>query len=140
MVQRGMHSVGGGRHDIAVVELSHHKCSSPEKGCLWLSCRCCSCFSMSSMRMKNRCFSPAALGLIPADGDVWKTRRRVVVPSLHRLYIANMIGMFGDCAMHGVATLQQAQQVCFLRLSSAAASLVSSCGEPLHACVVLMDV
>ena len=50
-------------------------------------------------------------GLIPADGDVWKTRRRVVVPSLHRRYIANMIGMFGDCAMHGVATLQQAQQV-----------------------------
>ncbi|EIE27810.1 cytochrome P450 [Coccomyxa subellipsoidea C-169] len=31
-------------------------------------------------------------GLIPADGEVWKARRRVVVPSLHRKYIANMAG------------------------------------------------
>ena len=69
-------------------------------------------------------------GLIPADGDVWKKRRRVVVPSLHRRYIANMIGMFGDCAMHGVATLQQAQQVrtcpC---LRSAVHDPARSCGD-----------
>ena len=38
-------------------------------------------------------------------------RRRVVVPSLHRRYIANMVGMFGDCALHGAAALQRAHQV-----------------------------
>ncbi|KIY93093.1 hypothetical protein MNEG_14871 [Monoraphidium neglectum] len=40
-------------------------------------------------------------GLIPADGEVWKTRRRAVVPALHKKYVASMVGMFGDCALHG---------------------------------------
>ncbi|GBF96486.1 cytochrome P450 [Raphidocelis subcapitata] len=44
-------------------------------------------------------------GLIPADGEVWKTRRRAVVPALHRKYVASMVGMFGDCALHGAARL-----------------------------------
>lgn len=44
-------------------------------------------------------------GLIPADGEVWKARRRAIVPALHRKYIASMLGMFGDCALHGVAAL-----------------------------------
>jgi beta-ring hydroxylase len=42
---------------------------------------------------------------------VWKARRRVVVPSLHRKYIASMTGMFGDCAVQAAATLQHAHQV-----------------------------
>jgi beta-ring hydroxylase len=42
-------------------------------------------------------------GLIPADGEVWKTRRRAVVPALHRKYVTSMVGMFGDCALHGAA-------------------------------------
>ena len=50
-------------------------------------------------------------GLIPADGDVWKARRRAIVPSLHRKYIENMVRMFGDSALHGVSSLQQAHQV-----------------------------
>ncbi|EFJ40130.1 hypothetical protein VOLCADRAFT_100143 [Volvox carteri f. nagariensis] len=44
-------------------------------------------------------------GLIPADGEVWKARRRAVVPALHRKYVASMVGMFGDCTVHGTATL-----------------------------------
>ena len=50
-------------------------------------------------------------GLIPADGAVWQTRRRAIVPSLHRKYIENMVRMFGDSALHGVSSLQQAHQV-----------------------------
>jgi hypothetical protein len=46
-----------------------------------------------------------SVGAIPggcpaADGEIWKTRRRVIVPSLHRAYIAAMISMFGDCTLH----------------------------------------
>ncbi len=33
------------------------------------------------------------------------------MPSLHRKYIENMVGMFGDSALHGVSSLQQAHQV-----------------------------
>eukprot|EP00878_Enallax_costatus_P013378 GHUV01013988.1.p2 GENE.GHUV01013988.1~~GHUV01013988.1.p2 ORF type:complete len:105 (+),score=12.16 GHUV01013988.1:1825-2139(+) len=40
-------------------------------------------------------------GLIPADGEVWRTRRRALVPALHKKYIASMVNMFGDCALHG---------------------------------------
>lgn len=40
-------------------------------------------------------------GMIPADGEVWRTRRRVIVPALHRKYISSMVGMFGDSMLHG---------------------------------------
>ena len=33
------------------------------------------------------------------------------MPSLHRKYIENMVGMFADSALHGVSSLQQAHQV-----------------------------
>lgn len=39
---------------------------------------------------------------------MWKARRRVIVPALHRKYVASMVDMFGDCTLHGVAKLQQA--------------------------------
>lgn len=35
-------------------------------------------------------------GLIPADGEVWRVRRRVIVPALHLKYVAAMIGLFGE--------------------------------------------
>ncbi|XP_076940107.1 protein LUTEIN DEFICIENT 5, chloroplastic-like [Bidens hawaiensis] len=35
-------------------------------------------------------------GLIPADGEVWRVRRRVIVPALHLKYVARMIGLFGE--------------------------------------------
>jgi len=44
-------------------------------------------------------------GLIPADGEVWKVRRRAVVPALHKKYISAMVDMFADCALHGATML-----------------------------------
>ncbi|KAK7243292.1 hypothetical protein RIF29_38085 [Crotalaria pallida] len=35
-------------------------------------------------------------GLIPADGEIWRVRRRVIVPALHQKYVAAMIGLFGQ--------------------------------------------
>jgi beta-ring hydroxylase len=35
-------------------------------------------------------------GLIPADGEIWKVRRRTIVPALHQKFVAAMIGMFGQ--------------------------------------------
>ncbi|GFR50051.1 hypothetical protein Agub_g12102, partial [Astrephomene gubernaculifera] len=46
-------------------------------------------------------------GLIPADGEVWRARRRALAPALHRKYVASMVGMFGACTTHGTATLDQ---------------------------------
>lgn len=34
-------------------------------------------------------------GLIPADGEVWKVRRRAVVPALHKRYVASMVRGLG---------------------------------------------
>ena len=45
-------------------------------------------------------------GLIPADGEVWRERRRAVVPALHRRYIESMLGMFGSSALHGAELLE----------------------------------
>ncbi len=39
-----------------------------------------------------------------------------MVPSLHRKYIANMVDMFADSALHGVATLAAAQEARVLLL------------------------
>ncbi|CDP04239.1 unnamed protein product [Coffea canephora] len=35
-------------------------------------------------------------GLIPADGEVWRVRRRAIVPALHKKYVAAMISLFGQ--------------------------------------------
>ncbi|XP_072968494.1 protein LUTEIN DEFICIENT 5, chloroplastic [Typha angustifolia] len=37
-------------------------------------------------------------GLIPADGEIWRVRRRAIVPALHQKYVAAMIGLFGDAS------------------------------------------
>ncbi|KAE8706501.1 Protein LUTEIN DEFICIENT 5 [Hibiscus syriacus] len=34
-------------------------------------------------------------GLIPADGEIWRLRRRAIVPALHQKYVAAMISLFG---------------------------------------------
>ncbi|KAF5733539.1 protein LUTEIN DEFICIENT 5 chloroplastic isoform X2 [Tripterygium wilfordii] len=34
-------------------------------------------------------------GLIPADGEIWRVRRRAIVPALHQKYVAAMINLFG---------------------------------------------
>lgn len=46
-------------------------------------------------------------GLIPADGEVWKVRRRAIVPALHKKYIDAMIVMFGESAIHGAKVLEK---------------------------------
>ncbi|PIA36136.1 hypothetical protein AQUCO_03400208v1 [Aquilegia coerulea] len=35
-------------------------------------------------------------GLIPADGEIWRVRRRAIVPALHQKYVTAMIGLFAD--------------------------------------------
>ncbi|KAL2482110.1 Protein LUTEIN DEFICIENT 5 [Forsythia ovata] len=35
-------------------------------------------------------------GLIPADGEIWRVRRRAIVPALHQKFVAKMISMFGE--------------------------------------------
>uniref|UniRef100_A0A7C9CWR7 Unspecific monooxygenase n=1 Tax=Opuntia streptacantha TaxID=393608 RepID=A0A7C9CWR7_OPUST len=37
-------------------------------------------------------------GLIPADLDTWKQRRRVIAPGFHALYLEAMVNVFTDCA------------------------------------------
>ncbi|KAL8168284.1 hypothetical protein V2J09_009783 [Rumex salicifolius] len=37
-------------------------------------------------------------GLIPADLDTWKQRRRVIAPGFHTLYLEAMNKMFADCS------------------------------------------
>lgn len=36
-------------------------------------------------------------GLIPADPETWKVRRRAIVPGFHKRWLNRMINLFGDC-------------------------------------------
>ncbi|MEW5298950.1 MAG: hypothetical protein WDW36_002019 [Sanguina aurantia] len=47
-------------------------------------------------------------GLIPADGETWRIRRRAIVPALHKKYVASMVTMFGEATLHGCDTLDKA--------------------------------
>ena len=75
--------------------------------------------------------------------QVWKTRRRAIVPALHRRYIASMVAMFGDCMAHGARvrglTLHHTPVVSedsLLHISSATLSQYpSSPGHPSIFCV-----
>ncbi|KAL5581604.1 hypothetical protein UlMin_014046 [Ulmus minor] len=42
-------------------------------------------------------------GLIPADLDTWKLRRRVIAPGFHSLYLETMVKMFTNCAERTVS-------------------------------------
>lgn len=53
-------------------------------------------------------------GLIPADGEFWKMRRRAVAPALHKKYVASMVSMFSDCAEHGQDTLDKVKDTATL--------------------------
>ena len=46
-------------------------------------------------------------GLIPANGEIWRVRRRALVPALHKKYLDSMINLFGDCGLHGAAQLER---------------------------------
>ncbi|CAN6485883.1 unnamed protein product [Victoria cruziana] len=37
-------------------------------------------------------------GLIPADGEIWRVRRRAIVPALHKKYVEAMISLFAQAS------------------------------------------
>ena len=45
-------------------------------------------------------------GLIPADFETWKTRRRAIVPGFHSAWLNHMVGLFGDCTQVLAAKLE----------------------------------
>ena len=56
-------------------------------------------------------------GLIPADLETWKPRRRAIVPAFHRAYLEAMVAMFGACTQETVTKLERAAdrpQVCLM--------------------------
>ncbi|XP_024376898.1 protein LUTEIN DEFICIENT 5, chloroplastic [Physcomitrium patens] len=47
-------------------------------------------------------------GLIPADGEVWRVRRRAIVPAVHRKYVAAMMEVFGQATQRLCDKLDEA--------------------------------
>jgi len=46
-------------------------------------------------------------GLIPAPFEVWRQRRRAVVPGFHQAWLNSMCNMFGDCTQRLVEKLDK---------------------------------
>ena len=44
-------------------------------------------------------------GLIPADLETWKPRRRAIVPAFHKAYLKAMVSMFADCTQRSIDKL-----------------------------------
>lgn len=56
-------------------------------------------------------------GLIPADLETWKVRRRAIVPAFHQAYLVAMVNMFSACTQRTVdkfdsLTEARPQQLC----------------------------
>jgi cytochrome P450 len=47
-------------------------------------------------------------GLIPADPETWKVRRRAIVPGFHKKWLNRMMRLFAEC---NVALLEQVSVV-----------------------------
>ena len=47
-------------------------------------------------------------GLIPADLETWKPRRRAIVPAFHRAWLGAMVAMFNACTQESVRKLDSA--------------------------------
>ena len=47
-------------------------------------------------------------GLIPADLETWKPRRRAIVPAFHRAWLGAMVAMFNACACETARKLDRA--------------------------------
>ena len=45
-------------------------------------------------------------GLIPADPDVWRWRRRVITPAFHKQWLASTLSLFDECTMELVDDLK----------------------------------
>ncbi|KAL2245868.1 UNVERIFIED_CONTAM: cytochrome, chloroplastic, partial [Sesamum indicum] len=50
-------------------------------------------------------------GLIPADLDTWKQRRRVIAPGFHSLYLEAMAKVFTDCSVRMIAKFEKLLEV-----------------------------
>eukprot|EP00183_Erythrolobus_madagascarensis_P006333 CAMPEP_0185846660 /NCGR_PEP_ID=MMETSP1354-20130828/2221_1 /TAXON_ID=708628 /ORGANISM="Erythrolobus madagascarensis, Strain CCMP3276" /LENGTH=668 /DNA_ID=CAMNT_0028546837 /DNA_START=145 /DNA_END=2148 /DNA_ORIENTATION=+ len=46
-------------------------------------------------------------GLIPADFETWKRRRRAIAPGFHNKWLNRMVSLFGDCSSELVAQLEK---------------------------------
>uniref|UniRef100_A0A0D9VCR7 Cytochrome P450 n=1 Tax=Leersia perrieri TaxID=77586 RepID=A0A0D9VCR7_9ORYZ len=46
-------------------------------------------------------------GLIPADLDTWKQRRKVITPGFHALFIETMVGVFTKCSERTIFKLEE---------------------------------
>ncbi|KVI00041.1 cytochrome P450 [Cynara cardunculus var. scolymus] len=46
-------------------------------------------------------------GLIPADLETWKQRRRVIAPGFHTLYLEAMVKMFAKCSQRSISKLEK---------------------------------
>lgn len=46
-------------------------------------------------------------GLIPADLETWKVRRRAIVPAFHKAYYEAMVDMFARCSEESCRKLEQ---------------------------------
>lgn len=47
-------------------------------------------------------------GLIPADPETWKVRRRAIVPAFHKAWTNHMVGLFGYCNQGLITNLEKA--------------------------------
>ncbi|KAL0400052.1 UNVERIFIED_CONTAM: cytochrome [Sesamum radiatum] len=50
-------------------------------------------------------------GLIPADLDTWKQRRRVIAPGFHSLYLEAMAKVFTDCSVRMIEKFEKLLEV-----------------------------
>ncbi|KAK9285940.1 hypothetical protein L1049_025142 [Liquidambar formosana] len=50
-------------------------------------------------------------GLIPADINTWKQRRRVIAPGFHALYLEAMVKIFTDCSERTVSKFEKLLEV-----------------------------
>jgi len=46
-------------------------------------------------------------GLIPADLETWKPRRRAIVPAFHKAYLNAMVRMFASCTERSISKLEE---------------------------------
>ena len=46
-------------------------------------------------------------GLIPADLETWKPRRRAIVPAFHKAYLEAMVRMFCKCTQRSLSKFER---------------------------------
>jgi cytochrome P450 len=49
-------------------------------------------------------------GLIPADPETWKVRRKQIVPGFHKAWLNHMVGLFGYCNVPLIRSLEEAAE------------------------------